>query len=238
MRRFALIALLLALASSAAAQGIFEYWKAGARTKHTTSTPLPGPQPRTVSGTPSSGSSRPAGPSAWTQAWFADRGSVAKQIAALRGAIAEPMIGERYPLPRGGGFRCTDFDASPHAPGDPEPWAMRCAGPDASCARENFFTCPAPGAAPTLAQVRWTARARDAATATSWRPYCRALADTLTRAWGSPAWIAADSTAVRWSREGFAVTLRLHGAAARPDSLEILARSSDLPADTRSSAAP
>jgi hypothetical protein len=236
MRRIYLIALMLAVASTAAAQGIFEYWKAGAHTKRGKS-PLPTTSPSsTVRQAPGSAvrAHAPAGPAAWTHAWFADRAAVSRQIAALRDAVAVPMIGEHYPLPRGGGFRCTPFDAAAHAPDDAEPWAMRCAGPDASCARENFFACPAPGAAPTLVQVRWTARAPAGAATAEWRSYYRALADTLTQALGRPA--SVDSTMLRWERSDHAITARFHGSSAHPDSIEILARSSSLPAPRTESA--
>ena len=236
MRRIYLIAFMLVLASSAAAQGIFEYWKAGAHTKRGKS-PLPSTSPSpTVQHGPGGGVAvhAAAGPAAWTHAWFADRAAVRKQVAALKEAVGNSMIGERYPLPRGGGFRCTPFDAAPHAPDDPEPWAMRCTGSDASCARENFFACPSPGAAPVLVQVRWTARVPAEASAAEWRSYFRALADTLTQALGSPA--VADSTMLRWDRSDHAVTARLHGGSARADSIEILARSSTLPSPRTESA--
>jgi hypothetical protein len=236
MRRVYLIALMLVLASTAAAQGIFEYWKAGAHTKRGKS-PLPStsPSPSVQHAPGAAGTAHtPSGPAAWTQAWFADRPAVRRQMAALKDAVATPMIGERYPLPRGGGFRCTPFDAASHAPDDPEPWAMRCTGSDASCTRENFFACPAPGAAPVLVQVRWTARVPAGASGAEWRSYYRALADTLTRAMGSP--VTADSTVLRWDRSDHAVTARLHGGSAHPDSIEILARSSALPAPRTESA--
>jgi len=238
MRRIYLIALMLIVASTAAAQGIFEYWKAGAHTKRGKS-PLPSTSPSsTAQQAPGSAvrARAPAGPTAWTHAWFADRAAVGRQIAALRDAAAAPMIGERYPLPRGGGFRCTPFDAAPHAPGDAEPWAMRCTGPDASCERENFFACSAPGAAPTLVQVRLTARVPAGATAAEWRQYYRALADTLTEALGPP--VSADSTMLRWDRSDHAVVARIHGGFAHPDSIEILARSNALPSARTESARP
>jgi hypothetical protein len=236
MRRISLIALMLTVTSTAAAQGIFEYWKAGAHTKRGKS-PLPSTAPpSTVQHAPASAvrAHAPAGPAAWTHAWFADRAAVSRQIAALRDAVAAPMIGERYPLPRGGGYRCTPFDAAPHAPDDAEPWAMRCAGPDASCARENFFACPVPGAAPTLVQVRWTARVPAGAATAEWRSYYQALADTLTRALGPP--VSADSTMLRWDRSDHAITARIRGSVAHPDSIEILARSHALPAPRTESA--
>jgi hypothetical protein len=111
---------------------------------------------------------------------------------------------------------------------------MRCTGPDASFARENFFACPAPGTAPVLVQVRWTARVPAGASAAEWRSYYRALGDTLTQALGSPA--TADSTVLRWDRSDHAVTARLHGGSAHPDSIEILARSSTLPTPRTESA--
>jgi hypothetical protein len=236
MRRIYLIALMLVLASTAAAQGIFEYWKAGAHTKRGKS-PLPSTSPSpTVQHGPGGGVAvhAPAGPAAWTHAWFADRAAVRRQIGAFKETVGSPMIGERYPLPRGGGFRCTPFDAAPHAPDDPEPWAMRCTGPDASFARENFFACLTPGASPVLVQVRWTARAPAGASAGEWRSYYRALADTLTQALGSP--VVAESTMLRWDRSDHGVTARLHGGSARPDSIEILARSSTLPTQRTESA--
>ena len=236
MRRIYLIALMLILASTATAQGIFEYWKAGAHTKRGKS-PLPSTSPSSTVQQASGSAVRaraPAGPAAWTHAWFADRAAVSRQIAALRDAVAAPMIGERYPLPRGGGFRCTPFDAAPHAPDDAEPWAMRCAGSDAACTRENFFACPAPGSAPALVQVRWTARIPDAAAAAEWRSYYRALADTLTRALGPPA--SADSTMLRWDRSDHAITARIHGSSAHPDSIEVVARANTLPAPRTESA--
>ena len=111
---------------------------------------------------------------------------------------------------------------------------MRCTGPDASCTRENFFACPAPGTAPTLVQVRWTVRIPAAAEAAEWLRYYRSLADTLEQALGTPA--AADSTVLRWDRSDHAVTARLHGSSAHPDSIEILARSNALPAPRTESA--
>ena len=238
MRRLVLTTLMLAFASTAAGQGIFEYWKAGAHTKRGKS-PLPSTppsSPSTVQHAPGSGVAvhAPAGPAAWSRAWFADHAAVRRQIASLRDAVAVSMIGERYPLPRGGGFRCTPFDAAPHAPDDPEPWAMRCTGPDASFARENFFACPAPGAAPVLVQVRWTVRVPAGASAAEWSSYYRALADTLTQALGSA--VTADSTVLQWDRSDHAVTAQLHGSPAHPDSIEILARSTALPAQRTESA--
>jgi hypothetical protein len=241
MRRVYLIALMLALASTAAAQGVFEYWKAGAHTKRSSRSPLPSATPRsTVKQAPagSQGAARPAAEPAWTEAWFADRGAVRRQIGALREAIAVPMIGERYPLPRGGGFRCSDLDAAPRAADDPEPWAMRCSGTDAGLTRENFFVMPGPGTAPVLLQVTWATRASSSTAA--WRSYYRELADTLSRAIGQPVWVAPDSMAMRWERSDHAITLRLHVSPAHAESLEVTARSSLLPmmGDARASTRP
>ena len=240
MRRLVLIVAMLALGSTALAQGVFEYWKAGAHTKRSSRSPLPSATPRS-SGQQTAARSpgaRPAAEPAWTAAWFADRDAVRRQIGALREAIAVPMIGERYPLPRGGGFRCSELDAGPRGIDDPEPWAMRCSGTDAGCARENFFVMPGPDAAPVLLQVTWAARASSATAA--WRSYCRELADTLTRAIGPPVWVAPDSMAARWERSDHAVTLRLYGGPAHAESLEVVARSSLLPAagDARASSHP
>ena len=241
MRRLVLIVAMLALGSTALAQGVFEYWKAGAHTKRSSRSPLPSATPRsTVKQAPagSPGAARPAAEPTWTEAWFADRGAVRRQIGALRDAIAVPMIGERYPLPRGGGFRCSDLDAEPRAAEDPEPWAMRCSGTDAGCTRENFFVLPGPGTAPVLLRVRWAARSSSSPAA--WRSYYRELADTLARAIGQPAWVSPDSMATRWERSDHAITLRLHLSPAHTESLEVVARSSLLPAagDARASARP
>lgn len=236
MRRIHLIVLTLALASTASAQGIFEYWKAGAHTKRGAS-PLPSTPPSsTVHHAPGAtgAAHTPAGPSPWTHPWFSDRAAVGRQIATFREAVAVPMIGETYPLPRGGGFRCTPFDAASHAPDDPEPWAMRCAGPDASAARENFFACPSPGSAPVLVQVRWTVRVPAAAEAGEWRSYYQALADTLTHAFGLPDTL--NGAVLQWDRPDHRVTARLRGALAHPDSIEILARATTLPAPRTESA--
>ncbi len=241
MRRLVLIVAMLALGSTALAQGVFEYWKAGAHTKRSSRSPLPRTTPpSTVKHAPagSPGAARPAAEPAWTEAWFADRGAVRRQIGALRDAIAVPMIGERYPLPRGGGFRCSDLDAAPRAADDPEPWAMRCSGTDAGLTRENFFVLPGPNTAPVLVQVCWAARASSSTAA--WRSYYRELADTLSRAMGQPVWVAPDSMGMRWERSDHAITLRLHVSPAHAESLEVIARSSLLPmaGDAKASARP
>jgi len=83
-------------------------------------------------------------------------------------------------------------------------------------------------------QVRWTVRVPAAAEAGEWRSYYQALADTLTHAFGLPDTLS--GAVLQWDRSDHRVTARLHGASAHPDSVEIIARATALPAPRTESA--
>jgi len=245
---FALLAIAHPRASLAQAMG--EYGRAGTQV-HTSSR---SPVPRVPKAAPAGSSttegahlirakhaaesghgSHPQGPPLWTETWFSNRALVRGQIQAMVEAITASMIGERYPLPRGGGFRCTQ----PGGRGDPDapPWAMRCVGTDVGSQRENDFSVVAPGTAPVLERVRWIVVAPAPTHSEAWRPFCAELTDSITRVMGSPSWTASDHSGARWNWNGAETTLRFHGVAAHSESLEVTCLSDRL-AEPRRSAAP
>ena len=227
--------LALSLASAAAARpSIFEYWKAGTHTNKSSGsrTPRKSPSaesgPRTVRAAEAASVARPSRPSAWTAAWFSDRDLVRRQLVAMEEAISVPMIGERYPLPRGGGFRCTQAQSDPSQISGAATWVLRCQGPDIGGERENDFYMPAPGIAPVLERVRWVIRPPARTPLASWRVFYRELADSLSRTMGPPTWSGPDSVAARWVWNHCQTTIRLHFHAAGVESLEVACASDRL----------
>jgi hypothetical protein len=214
--------------------GIFEYWKAGTHAKKSSGSSLPRTShgsetgPRTTHAAESARTARDQQPPAWTDAWFSNRDLVRKQLATMREAIAIPMIGERFPLPRGGGFRCTQAAADTSHAVDASHWTLRCVGPDIGGERVNEFYVPAPGTAPVLERVRWVVRAPATARQASWGKFYRELADSLSRIMGPPAWSGHDSTTARWSCDHHETTIQLHSNSARVDSMAILCLSDRL----------
>jgi len=175
------------------------------------------------------------GPPLWSEAWFSNRGLVREQVRAMVGAITESMVGESYPLSRGGGFRCTQPNAA--ADGGAPSWAMRCTGSEIGGQRENDFNVITPGTAPVLERVRWLVVAPASARGEQWRSFYTELTDSLTRAMGQPSWTAADHSSVRWSWNGSETTTHFHGGTSHAESLEVTCLSNRL-AETRRSAAP
>lgn len=175
------------------------------------------------------------GPPLWSEAWFSNRGLVREQVRSMVGAITASMVGESYPLSRGGGFRCTQPSGA--GAGGASSWAMRCTGLEIGGQRENDFNVITPGAAPVLERVRWLVVAPASSRGEQWHNFYSELTDSLTRAMGQPSWTAADHSSVRWSWNGAETTALIHGGTAHVESLEITCLSNRL-AETRRSAAP
>ena len=221
-RRFAitLLAGLLVASIGHARPGMYDYWKAGTKRKGSSTLPRESRTSHsTTPGTPSA--SVPKGPEPWTEAWFADPKLVAEHIREMAEAVGVPLIGERFPLPRGGGVPCTPVDPmSAPTVGDMRR-VVECNGPSLGGEQWNEFYAPGPDAAPTLEHVRWRIQAHAPAHVAAWRGVVTALRDSLSGSIGVPTWTSPDSLALRWDQAGYRTTITLHVTAARADSLEI-----------------
>jgi hypothetical protein len=214
----------VALAASAAVahQGIFEYWKSGARTRRSGSATTRGQaNPRQTSpSAPAPSAATPATPS-WTEAWFADSTRVHRRLAEMVQVLKAPMVGETYPLPKGGGFVCSRIEGEGVSGSAGLTCVLRCAGPELGGRRQNWFYADRSDGVPVLDRVRWSIAAPRPSPAAAWRDFLVALTDSITAVMGPPARGGADSTHVAWSWGGRRTTLRLHGGPAKVDSLEI-----------------
>jgi hypothetical protein len=212
--------------------GFWEYGKARTRTKRTSRSVLAQPtrRSRTQPAAPSR-ATRVQHPPTWSLAWFSDRSLVRAQVVAVAEAISHSMIGERYPLPRGGGFRCTGTQSAGRAPGDE--WVLRCAGPELGGTRENDFYQAAPNASPILERVHWVFRS-PSKERRPWLSFHRELTDSLLRVMGRPAWVSPDSMASRWSWSNMSTTVRFDSGPAEFGSLEVTCLSDRLAGEERS----
>ena len=234
---------------TARAQAMGEYGRAGTQVHTSSRSPVPRVPKAAAAGssstqgahliraqhTAAASESHAQGPPIWSEAWFSNRALVRGQIQEMVQSITASMIGERYPLPRGGGYRCTQPTGGAETNGDGRSWAMRCVGSEVGGQRENDFSVLAPGTAPVLERVRWLVVASGRPEA--WHGFYQELTDSLTRAIGPPSWAAADHAGVRWNGNGSEITARLHGTSAYAESLEVTCVSDRL-AETRRSAAP
>ena len=221
-----LLAGLMAASLGSARPGMVEYWKSGtkrkgsrtlpheSRTSHTTSSAAPSSQP-------------PRGPQPWSDAWFSDPELVREQVQEMVETIRVPMIGEGYPLPRGGGFACIPVDEPAVSPDAKR--LLECTGPELGGKRWNEFYAPAPDEPLTLERVRWRILAPTPGHVDRWRALVASLRDSLARSIGEPAWTSGDSLSIRWDQDGYRTSVRLYAAPARADSLEITCVSVRLP---------
>ena len=207
-------------ASASSAQGIFEYWKAGTKR---------GPaRPASPHGHPHAGQTGAAAPSShppavapWTETWFSDSTLVHRRVAETIEALSVPMIGQTFPLPRGGGFACTRLESGA-APAEGDlACVIECVGPELGGRRHNWFYEGGESNVPTLDRVRWLIVAPPASPRAPWRAFVRAVSDSLSRTMGPPSRSDPDSLDVSWSGREYATTLRLHASPACVDSLEI-----------------
>ncbi|HET9252994.1 MAG TPA: hypothetical protein VFP58_12845 [Candidatus Eisenbacteria bacterium] len=231
-RHLLLVAVLacIALASLADARpGFYDYWKAGTKRKRSGST-LPQGRESTSNQRAAPRKTAPeSGPEPWTSSWFSDPKLVEEHLAAMTQTIRKPLIGERFPLPRGGGFACSRRDGGPGAPG--LLLSIECHGPDLGGERRNEFYAPSEEAPATLERVRWIIVARDTVASDRWRAVMLALGDSLSRAAGAPEAVHADSMGAACDLDGYTATMRLHASAARMDSFEIRCESDRLRGD-------
>ena len=215
-----LLAGLMVASVGNARPGMYDYWKAGTKRKGSATVPRESRTSRsTTPATPSAPA--PKGPEPWTEAWFSDPTLVAGHVHEMAEAIRVPLIGERFPLPRGGGVPCTPVDPmSSPAVGEMR-LVVECDGQELGGERRNEFYAPSPDAAPTLERVRWRIQTPAPAPVAPWREVVAALRDSLSGSIGIPAWTSADSLAMRWDLSGYRTAIRLHATEARVDSLEI-----------------
>jgi hypothetical protein len=228
-RRFALTLLvgLMAASLGSGRPGMYDYWKAGTKRKGSRTLPNESRSPRsTAPATPLSPS--PQGPEPWTEPWFADPSLVREHVQKMSEAIRVPMIGERFPLPRGGGFSCESVDVGVASPSGTKR-VLECVGPELGGSRWNEFYAPTADALPTLERVRWRILAPTPAHLGPWRAVVTALRDSLTGSFGEPAWASDDSLSLRWNQDGYRTTVRLHATTARAESLEITCVSDRVP---------
>jgi len=234
----------------ALAQAMGEYGRAGTQIHTSSKAPVPRVPKAAPAGSPTtegahliqakhtgepSRESHTQGPPIWSEAWFTNHALVRGQVVAMVQAITASMIGESYPLPRGGGFRCTQPSGA-GGQGDGPAWAMRCTGSDVGGQRENDFNVITPGTAPVLERVRWIVVAPASSHTEAWRGFYKELTDSLTRALGPASW-SADHMSARWDSNVAETTARLHGVPTHPESLEVTCLSDRL-AEPRRSAAP
>jgi hypothetical protein len=206
-------------ASVAARQGTFEYWKAGART---TSKKSAQPPSHSTSRQTSSAARSPSPPTvpSWTEAWFSDPNLVRRRIGEMSEAMANPMIGETYPLPRGGGFVCTQPEGSV-TPSGGLVCVLQCTGPELGGRRYNWFYMAGSAGMPTLERVRWAIVPPRSTPRAPWRPFFFALTDSLSRVMGQPVWSGPDSMGATWNWKGRVTTMRLHAVPTRVDSVDM-----------------
>ena len=218
----ALLAVLMVASLGSGRPGMYDYWKAGTKRKGSATIPRESTSRPTTHSTPAAPAATiPKGPEPWTEAWFADRKLVGEHVHEMSEAIRVPMIGEGFPLPRGGGVPCTPVDpmASPSAGGMRR--VIECTGPDLGGERWNEFYAPSPDERQTLERVRWRIPAHDPAHLAPWREVVSALRDSLSGSIGFPAWTSPDSLTLRWDQDGYRTTIRLYASTGRADSLEI-----------------
>jgi len=220
--RLAAIALLgITLATSATAhQGIFEYWKAGARRGRSKSS-LPAPRSRAQeSNQPGwERSDRPAAP--WTDAWFSDSTLMRRHLATMTGSLTVPMVGQGFPLPKGGGFVCSRIEGGVEPADGGLTCIIECIGPELGGRRWNQFYASEADPEPTLDHVRWLVLAPREAPAERWRAFYLALVDSLSGAMGQPSWTGTDKAEATWRNDDYTTTVRFYGGPARVDSLEM-----------------
>ncbi|HET9951130.1 MAG TPA: hypothetical protein VFS09_04975 [Candidatus Eisenbacteria bacterium] len=204
----------------AAPQGIYEYWKAGTKRSRSKAA-LPSGHARAGA----SGASAPSAPARaitpWTPAWFSDSTLVRRRIGEMTEAMTVPMIGQTFPLPRGGGFVCTRREGGEPPAESGLTCVIECAGPELGGRRHNWFYAGGASGTPTLDRVRWLILAPPSSAGAPWRAFVRAVADSLSREMGPPAWAGPDSTVATWRGLDYRTTVRLHGDSARVDSLEV-----------------
>ncbi len=230
-RHLAAIALLgITLATSAAAhQGIFEYWKAGARRgRSKSSLPAPGSRASQPDATERARSARPPAP--WTDAWFSDSTLIKRHLTTMTGSLTVPMIGQGFPLPRGGGFVCSRLEGNNEPADGRLACIIECIGPELGGRRWNRFYVSASDPTPTLDHVRWLVLARHATPPAPLRAFYLALAESLSGVMGQPEWTRPDSAQATWRGKEYTTTMRYHGDPAGVDSLEMVSISERLAA--------
>lgn len=217
----ALLAGILVASAGSGRPGMYDYWKAGTKRKGSATLPRESRSSSRSTAPAVPSAPVPKGPEPWTEAWFGDPKLVAEHVHEMAEAISLPLIGERFPLPRGGGVPCTPLDPmSAPAVGDMRR-VVECNGPSLGGERWNDFYAPGPDAAPTLENVRWRILAPAPAHVAAWRGVVTALRDSLSGSIGVPTWTSPDSLALRWDQAGYRTTMTLHVTAAQADSLVI-----------------
>lgn len=223
-----LLAGLMAASLGSARPGMYEYWKSGTKRKGSRTLPRESRTSHATSAAAPSTSSRPPqGPRPWSEDWFSDPKLVREHLREMAETIRLPMIGEGYPLPRGGGFACTPVDEPAISPNAKR--LLECTGPELGGDRWNEFYAPAPDEPPTLERVRWRIVAPPPAPLDRWRAVVVALRDSLAGSIGAPSWTSADSLSIRWDQDGYRTSVRLYATPSRADSLEITCVSNRLP---------
>ena len=214
-------ALGITLAASAAARpGIYEYFKAGTKRGHSGARLPQGPSHARQT-EPAAPSRSAPGIAPWSEAWFSDSTSVRRRIGEMTDALTVPMIGQTYPLPRGGGFVCSRMESEGASGEGVLACVLHCSGPELGGRRQNWFYSSETSPSPTLDRVRWVMVAPTPALRASWWAFVRVVADSLSHVMGPAAWAAPDSSEATWSWRGYTTSMRLHGGAARIDSLEL-----------------
>jgi hypothetical protein len=216
---FLVLGVLLA-ASVAARPGIYEYFKAGTKRSRTKAA-LPRGHGRAHDGNVASPGRPGVTVVPWSDDWFADSTLVRRRVADMTEALTIPMIGQTFPLPRGGGFVCTRVEGGDGVAAGGLACVIECTGPELGGRRHNWFYASDADPAPTLDRVRWVIVAPAPAPRERWRALVAAVADSLSRAMGPPTWIGPDRMAATWNFHGRTTTMRLHGAAERVDSLDM-----------------
>jgi hypothetical protein len=213
------IALLLA-AVAAARPGMYEYFKAGTKRSRTSATL---PHGRGRAGATDAATLAHSTPSVapWTEAWFADSSLVRRRVAETAEALAVPMIGQAFPLPRGGGFVCTRVDGGGEAASGDLSCVIECAGPALGGRRRNWFFASDADPTPTLDRVRWVITAPAPGGREPWRAFVLEVADSVSRVLGPPDWSDSEHTAATWTAAGRTTLLRLYGDPTHVDSLEM-----------------
>jgi hypothetical protein len=211
---------LMLSATEASTQGIFEYWKAGTKRGPSRSASPHGHAHPGPTGSPAPSPPAPA-ITGWTVAWFSDSTLVRRRVGETIEALRVPMIGQTFPLPRGGGFACTRLESGAAPAAGDLVCVIECAGPELGGRRQNWFYADGADGTPTLDRVRWLITAPPSSPRAPWRAFVRAVADSLSRAMGPPAWSGPDSMDVAWNGPDYATTIRLHATPTPVDSLEI-----------------
>lgn len=216
----AIIVLGVTLAATAAARpGIYEYWKAGTKRSRTKAT-LPTGRSRLVRREVTLPPASAPAVTPWTESWFANPVLVRARIAEMRAAITVPMIGQSFPLPRGGGFVCTRLEGSGAPTAGGLVRVIECAGSELGGRRQNQFYSGGANDPPTLDRVRWVILAPPSSPRERWRAFLHEAADSLSIPLGPATRSGVDSTDATWTSREFTTTMRLYGDPARVDSLE------------------